>query len=179
MKISSFVKKALTVAAILIVVATFFFQPATVAYADDPYLDSNVPSAGMTNKDIEYMNKHILAWMKTQGQVFVDMHDTEIDFQALIDLQIQKKGDAQALEVALDQFMTDFHIAWDIHNEAAKIIGTQWGFDAQGHVTNREAALKTVTDGRYYLRDARFRMLESLRMLKRDYAAWRYKHIHR
>jgi hypothetical protein len=180
MKIKSLVLKVLGIAAVLIVmvVAALSLQPATVAYATDPYLDTSVPSAKMTDKDIEAMFKHEVAWMTSQKQVFSDAYELSIDFQALIDLQVKKKRDSAELDVFMSTFDTALLDAQSVHDAAAKVIGTWWGFDAQGHVTNRTAALQTVTDARYYLRDAHYRLRVAIHALHRSYADWHYKIIH-
>jgi len=178
MKMRSQIKKLFGMVAVLITMAALMFQPATVAYADDPYLDSNAPSAKMTDKDIEAMNQHEIAWLISQNQVIRDSYQLEADFQDLIDLMVTRHGDAPDLDIALGRYDTAFLVAQSVHDNAAKIIGAQYGFDAQGHVTNREAALQTVTDARYYLRDAHYRLLVAIRALHKDYAAWHYKLIH-
>ncbi len=177
MRLSSLTKKVLGVAATLILVVALFSIPTATAYADDPYLDSNIPSSGMTNKDIEAMNKHEIAWLLTQNKVFKDGYELETEFQALIDLQVKRNRDSTPLDIILGTYDTSFLDAQAVQLQAAKVIGAQWGFDAQGHVTNREAALQTVTEARYHLRDARYRLLEAIRTLRRSYAAWHYKII--
>ena len=179
MKMRSQIKKFFGMAAVLITMAALMFQPTTVAYADDPYLNANAPSTKMTDKDIEAMNQHEIAWLISQNQVVRDSYLLEADFQDLIDLMVSKHGEASDLDIYLGRYDTAFRVALDVHNTAAKIIGAQYGFDAQGHVTNREAALQTVTDARYYLRDAHYRLGVATRTLHKDYAAWHYKLIHR
>jgi hypothetical protein len=76
------------------------------------------------------------------------------------------------LDVALGTFDTALLVAQSVHDQAAKVIGAQWGFDAQGHVTNREAALQTVTNARYGLRDAHYRLVISTHNLHRAYSDW-------
>lgn len=172
MKINSLFKKVITVITTLLVVATFFFTPTTKAYASDPYLDSNIPTSGMTDKDIEYMNQHEIAWLISQNTVFRKAGQLETSFQSLIDLQVKRHGQAPVLDIALGTYDTSYIAAQKVQTEAATVIGKQWGFDAQGHVRNREAALQTVTNGRESLRNARFQLLEAIRKLHRSYAAW-------
>jgi hypothetical protein len=78
-------KKVLGVAFTLIVVVALLSIPTAPAYANDPYMDSNISSAGgITNKDIEIMNQHEIAWLLSQNQVFRDSYQLEKDFQAVI-----------------------------------------------------------------------------------------------
>ena len=172
---SSITRKILTAAAILTIIATFFFTaaaPATNVYASDPYMDKNVPTSGMTNKDIEYMNQHEIAWMISQNSVFNSALQLEPPFQKLIDLMVKRHGPAPTLDIALGTYDTSFIAAQKVQTEAAKIIGAQSGFDAQGHVKNRDWALQTVTNGRESLRNARLQLLVAIRKLHHDYAAW-------
>jgi hypothetical protein len=171
-------KKVLGVVATLLLIVALFSIPTATAYADDPYLDSNIPTSGMTDKDIEAMNKHLIAWLIDQNKVFRAAYDIEVDFQALIDLQVARGRDSLALDIMLGTFDTTLRDAQAVQDTAALLIGAQFGFDAQGHVTNRTAALQTVTEARYNLRDARQRLRDGIRALHRSYAAWHYKIIH-
>ena len=65
-------KKFLGVVATLLLIVALFSIPTATAYAYDPYLDANIPSAKMTDKDIEAMNRHLIDWMITQNQAFND-----------------------------------------------------------------------------------------------------------
>lgn len=178
MKLSSLTKKVLAVFLTLVVIATLFSIPTTSAYANDPYLDSNIPTSGMTNKDIEYMNQHEIAWLSSQTQVFKDAFQVETDFQSLIDLQVKRGRDSAPLDIMLGTYDTTLLVAQSVHDQAAKVVGAQWGFDAQGHVTNRDAALQTVTEARYSLRDAHYRLVVATHALHHSYADWHYKIIH-
>ncbi len=177
MKRISFPLKVLTVVCILAVAVTVFI-PATPAYAQDPYMDRNVPSDGMSNKDIELMNQHEITWLLGQNQVLRDSYQVEKDFQKLIDLQNKKHGNTSTLDIALGTYDTGLLIAQSVHDQAAKVIGAQWGFDAQGKVTNRTAALQTVTDARAGLRDVHYRLVFITHNLHRAYADWHYNIIY-
>ncbi len=166
-------KKIITATITLMVAVTFLMPPATTAYADDPYLDENIPTAGMTNKDLEYMNEHQLDWMVKQNKVFREAYQLEVEFQNLIDHTVKRHGPAPDLDIALGTYDTSYLSAQAVQVEAATVIGKQWGFDAQGHVYNREAALSTVTQGRESLRNARFQLREAIRILHRSYNSWR------
>ncbi len=167
--------KVITAAAILMIVATFFFSaaaPATNVYASDPYMDKTIPTSGMTNKDIEYMNQHEIAWMTSQNSVFNSALQLEPPFQKLIDSMVKKHGPAPTLDIALGTYDTSLIAAQKVQLEAAKTIGAQSGFDVQGHVKNRDWALQTVTNGRESLRNARLQLLDAIHKLHRSYAAW-------
>jgi hypothetical protein len=176
MKLNSLTMKVLGAVLTLVLIATLFSIPTTTAYADDPYLDVNIPtSGGMTNKDLEAMYKHEITWLLSQDQVFKDSFELETDFQALIKLQVKRHGEAPFLDVALGSFDTTMVAAQSVQLAAAKVIGTGWGFDAQGHVYNHDAALQTVINARYSLRDAHYRMLTAIHLLHRSYAEWHHK----
>ena len=166
-------KKVITVAITLLVVATFFITPTTTAYASDPYLDANIPTSGMSDKDIEYMNQHEIAWMVKQNKVFREGYALEKVFQGMIDHMVKRHGPAPDLDIALGTYDTSFNAAQKVQTEAATVIGKQWGFDAQGHVRNREAALSTVTNGRESLRNARLQLQVAIRTLHHSYNSWR------
>lgn len=173
MKINSLSIKIITILTTLtVVVAAFFFSPTTSAYADDPYLDKNIPTEGMTNKDIEYMNQHEIAWMTTQNKVFRESYQLEASFQTLIDRMVKRHGEAPDLDIMLGTYDTSFLQAEAVQIEARKVIGAQSGFDAQGHVTNRDWALQTVKTGREHLINARQQLLAAIRTLHKSYNTW-------
>jgi hypothetical protein len=172
MKIKTLAKKVITIALTLVVAATFFFSPTTTAYANDPYLDKTVPHAGMTDKDIEYMNQHELDWLTTQNKVFREAYQLEASFQSLIDRMVLRHGEAPELDIMLGTYDTSFLQAQAVQTEAAKVIGAQSGFDAQGHVTNREWALQTVKTGREHLINARYQLRLAIRTLHKSYNTW-------
>jgi hypothetical protein len=170
--------KVLGVVLTLVLIATLFSIPTTTAYADDPYLDVNVPTAGgTTNKDLETMYKHEVTWLLSQKQIIRDTFALETDFQALIDIQVKRHGEATPLAVALGNFDTAMVTSQGAQDDAAKVISTGWGFDVQGHVYNREAALQTVTNARYSLRVAHYLMLTAVHKMHRAFADWRSKII--
>jgi len=173
MKLNSTATKVLGVVFTLAVIVTLLSIP-TPALADDPYMDTNISSAGgMTNKDIEIMNQHEIAWLISQNQVFRDAYQVEKDFQKVIDNEKAKRGTGfPVLDIALGTFDTALKVAQSVHDQAAKTIGAQWGFDAAGHVRNRDAALQTVMNARYDLRDAHYRMVISTHTLHRAYTDW-------
>jgi hypothetical protein len=178
MKMNSLSKKVIGIASILIVIGTLLALPATDVYANDPYLDANVPTSGMKDKDIEAMNQHEISWLRSQNQVFRDIYLLDSNFQDLVNSEISKRGEAIPLQTALNDFEAALVVAQSVHDEAAKVIGKQWGFDAQGKVTNHQAALDTVISARYSLRDAHYRLVVSTHTMKRAYADWRAQFIH-
>ena len=176
---NSLTKKIIAITTTILVVATFFFAQPTTAYADDPYLDANIPTAGMSNKDLEYMNQHLLDWMVKQNKVFKTAFGLETTYTAYMDRMVKRHGQAPELEIALGTYDTSYNEAQAVQLEAATVLGKQWGFDKQGHVYNREAAISTVTQGREHLRNSRLQLLEAIRTLHRSYNAWHNFLIHR
>ena len=173
MKLSSMTKKVLGVAFALIAIAALLSIPTTSVSASDPYMDSNIPTSGITNKDIEAMNQHEIAWLLSQNQILRDSYQVEKDFQGVIDHETKKRGTPfRVLDVALGTYDTALLVAQSVHDQAAKVIGAQWGFDKSGHVTNREAALQTVTNARYGLRDTHYRLVICTHNLHRAYSDW-------
>jgi hypothetical protein len=162
---------ALGAAAALVALATFVL-PATPVAASDPYLDRAIPSEGMTNADIEAMNQHEITWMLSQKKVVTASYTIEKDFQSLIKVQNKRHGNTTPLDIALGTYDTGFLVAQSVYTKTAKVIGAQWGFDAQGHVTNRQYALQTVTDARAGLRDVHYRLVLITHNLHRAYSDW-------
>src|SRR6187549_946230 len=92
--------KVITVTITMLIVATFFVSPTNTAYASDPYLDENIPTSGMSDKDIEYMNQHEIDWLIKQNKVFREGYQLEEIFLGMIDHMVKRHGPAPDLDIA-------------------------------------------------------------------------------
>jgi hypothetical protein len=167
-------KVVLVCASLMLLVGATFAFPATPALADDPYLALDAPSNGITDKDIALMYQHEIAWLLSQNAVFRDIYQMDSDFQDLLDEQTGKRGadSTYPVKLALGEFEHAVFVAQGVHDQAAKVIGAGFGFDAKGKVTNRQNALQTVTDARYNLRDAHYRLVVAVAAMRHTYADW-------
>ena len=83
---------------------------------------------------------------------------------------LKSKGkDTSALEEALADFKDVLKEARTTHDEAAGILKTHAGFDAQGKVTDIEQARETVREAEKLLREARRDLRPALRKLARAF----------
>jgi hypothetical protein len=181
MKINFLSKQVVGIASILIVLIVavmWLVIPAADVYASDPYLDSNIPTSGMKDKDIAAMNQHEIAWLISQNQSFRDINKVDADFLDMITSEKKKQGDDAAMPIEADftKFEDAVVVARSVHDQAAKVIGAQYGFNAKGQVTIHDAALQTVMSGRYSLRDAHYRLVLSVHTFHRNYADWYSKY---
>src|SRR5690349_14854159 len=110
-----------------LVLAAVLFVPSTPAYASDPYMDSNIPTDGMKNSDIEAMNQHEIAWLISQNQVFRDAYQVDKDFNDIVNRAVSARGGAPTLITAFAKFESALDVAQLVHDQAAKVIGAQFG----------------------------------------------------
>src|SRR4051812_26892797 len=116
MKINVLSKKVFGIAFVLIVLVTLLVLPTTNAYANDPYMDSNISASAMKDKDIEAMNQHEISWLISQNQVFRDIYQLDSDYQDLLKSEIKKRGEALPLESALSKFEDALAVAQTVHD---------------------------------------------------------------
>lgn len=77
-----------------------------------------------------------------------------------------------ALEAALAAFNASVADAQAAHAEAADILGTHAGFDANGKVTDKELAVQTLESAGEVLQEARQILREAEKTLKQAVREW-------
>jgi hypothetical protein len=96
--------------------------------------------------------------------------------QSLIDKATQKGWDTSAIQAALNAFAAVIPAAQAAHDPGADIITSHNGFDANGKVTDRAAAIETVKALRQVLMDTRAVMNGTGQALRAAVRAFRDAH---
>lgn len=91
--------------------------------------------------------------------------------------RLQGEGfDTADLETALAAYRSGIAAAQSAHDEAAAVLSTHAGFDADGHVTNLAQALDTVRTAGQSLREAHLKLRTANLDLRQALRAWHEAH---
>ena len=123
-----------------------------------------------------------LAWARAQA--LYQREDTRLarssDFinkaQVLIDKADQKGWDTSAVQAALDALASVIPAVQAAHAPGAAILASHAGFDENGHVTDRSAAIETLKALAQVLKDTRTAMDGTGRALREAVRAFRTAH---
>ena len=96
--------------------------------------------------------------------------------QSLIDKANQKGWDTSFVQATLNAFTAVIPVAQAAHNPGAAIIASHNGFDADGKVTDRDAAVETVKALSQVLKDTRLAMNGTGHALREAAKAFRDAH---
>ncbi len=170
-------KKIMGILFSLLMVTSMLAVSASTALADG---NSNVGIPGLgniSNESLSKMYEDEVAWYQSQTQVIKDTDQLSNYFQALINIEGNKKNrDVDPLRNALSTYQSEIDVVRQIHSNAAAAFG-DGGFDAKGNVTDRQAAGQTVLAVRAYLRDAHHRLITAAYDLQHVYIKWRHEVI--
>lgn len=159
---------ALTMAIMLIVIT------ASPAFADDSEPAKPLPGLGkISNESLRGMLLRERSWYDSQAVIFREAYDLADWVQSYITWQKEKGRDVTALENALTAFYSELVTADLVHQETAKILGANGGFNAYFNVIDRPSAGRTVLEARSSLKDTHFKIYFAVQQLKKDYHAWR------
>jgi hypothetical protein len=124
--------------------------------------------------------EHVWARAQTvyqrQGYRLAKTSDFIAGAQIMIDKAKQKKWDTSAVQAALDAFAAVIPAAQAAHDPGAAIIASHNGFDADGIITDRPAAIATVKALGQVLKDTRLAMDGTGQALREAVKAFREAH---
>jgi hypothetical protein len=152
--------------------------PAATASAAGTSKDGTPPTTGIvTDARLE------VAWARAQGTYRLqgDRLGRADDFiskvQKLLNKAKDKGWDTSAVQSALDAFTAALPAARSVHGTGAAIIASHTGFDADGHVLDRAAALESVRALRQAITDTHAAMNGTGEALLRAIQAFRQAHL--
>ncbi|HVN55562.1 MAG TPA: hypothetical protein VMT46_14610 [Anaerolineaceae bacterium] len=163
--------KPLAAGALLLLIAfsAMAFVPAPVN-AQSPTPEPNAPSAAdraaNRNQRLENALMRENNWLNVQAYNLMRMGQLATKGQELIDKAKAKGWDVSEIRAALDTFNSRRPKAQASHDAAAGILSAHNGFDANGKVTDADAAQKTILDARKNLQDAHLTMLQAVTDLR-------------
>lgn len=174
-KLASFFKKF--VLAIVVLAVGLVALPASGVFAAG-LPDETTPPATLPagNLRLELVWSHAKTVYQRQGYLLSLTDDFIARAQILIDRANNKGWDTTAVQTALDAFNSVIPAAKAAHFPGAAIIASHNGFDAQGRVTDRTAAMVTAKSLVQVLKDTRATMNGTGRALREAIKAFRDAH---
>jgi hypothetical protein len=155
----------------LVLLAALFLGVTTPALAQD---NPARPTPNGANLELFYAREQLAA--DRQAEALRRAGEAVTRVEALI-ARFQGEGfDTADLETALAAYRTGIAAAQSAHDEAAAILNTHAGFDADGHVTDFAQALDTVRTAGQSLREAHLKLRTANLDLRQALRAWRDAH---
>lgn len=112
-------------------------------------------------------------WLARQQIHLTQASQIAVRAQDLIDRAEARGLDVTDLRNALADFNATIPNAQASHDQAAGILEMHNGFDADGNVTDRQAAHQTVVDARNHLRQAHLTLTDAILSLRTAVLDWR------
>jgi hypothetical protein len=131
---------------------------------------------GRDNLHLEKIWARTQAAYQCQGVRLAKADEFIARIQSLVDKVNQKGWDTSAIQAALDAFAAVIPAAQAAHDPGAAIIAGHNGFDANGKVIDRAAAIETVKALRQMLKDTRAAMNGTGQALRAAVKAFRDAH---
>jgi hypothetical protein len=153
--------------AVLAAALAFAAIPATSAFAAEE--DPPAP----TNEQLEKAWARQLKIYERTGKAFVDTDAHIAKFQGMIDKAAEKGKDVSALQAALDAYAAALEGARPQYEALGEVIAAHAGFDADGKVTDAEAAQATVKDVREQMKAMKESMGGTFKALREAIKAFR------
>jgi len=107
-------------------------------------VDGVVPVPARDNELLEQIWARVQSTYQQQGDRLAKADEFITRAQSLIEKANQKGWDTSAVQAALNAFSAVIPAAQTAHNPGAAILASHNGFDADGKVINRPAAVMTV-----------------------------------
>jgi hypothetical protein len=162
------------VAAILVVLALVFSQPAAVFAQDGTPPTQATPSAKSIGAGIlELQYKYVTGLLNFQEENLQRASDAATKANDLIDKAKSNGKDVSALETALKTFTGQITTAQSAHDAAALVLNTHAGFDENGKVTDAQTARQTLKDARDDMRQTRELLKQAVQDLREAVRTWR------
>jgi hypothetical protein len=167
-------RSAVGAALAALVAGSALFGGAQPALAADPGDPPAREEGGALRLELAYRRLVVAADVQA---VYLDhAPDVAERMQHRVDELAEQGEDVRELEAALDAFGGALAESQRHYEAARAILEAHAGFDAEGRVTDREQAAKTVRDAGRALRDARRSLKEGTIELGRAARDWRREH---
>jgi len=182
MKTNLFTKQSFTAIASVLMAA--ILGVTSLAMVPTPALAASVaqpatPAAQTGNRGdatLERLLERENSWLLTQQANLEKAAAVAEKGQTLIDKAKAKGIDVTDLQNALDAFNRQINQANQDHKNAAGVLAAHQGFDGNGKVTDRTAAVQTLKDARNSLLDAHLQLVQAVSSLRIAIRTWRSTH---
>lgn len=132
-----------------------------------------MPALGQADPLLSKAFKTELQWLDTQQQALAKADQAAAQVQQVADKAAAEGLDVSLLQNALSMFESEMAAAQAEHQIASDILSARAGFDAEGNVTDTQAARVTVLDAKQSLWKAHVTMTQAVRSLHQAVRDWR------
>jgi uncharacterized protein YlxW (UPF0749 family) len=152
------------------------------AFVPPPYAQNVTPTPKFPKVDdhrdqvLKNELKREQTWLNTQQNHLDKANQAAAKAQELIDAAKSEGKDVAALEAGLAVFKNQISSAQSAHDVACGILSTHAGFDADGNITDRDAAHQTIISARQSLENAHKMIDQAVRDLNRVVKDWKRDH---
>jgi len=130
------------------------------------------PSGERDGRRLELAFKKLNRWLEAQAKHLERASNGQPKLQELIERAKANGKDVSALEAALAAFNASVAEAQAAHDEAAAILSSHAGFDANGKVIDKELAKQTLESAGEALKEAHQILREAEKTLKQAVREW-------
>ncbi|MBI2975959.1 MAG: hypothetical protein HY872_04640 [Chloroflexi bacterium] len=161
MKTSPLISKIVTT--VLSGLAVLGLSAAAFAWAPDAIAATPAPGEDYSHLEMAYGNAQVA--LKGQQNRIDLAKQIAANVQTFIDAQKANGKNTSSLDAALANYRAQFASAQTAHDQAASVLSTHAGFDANGTVTDSTQAKQTLRLARDHMRQARTLIASSGRAL--------------
>jgi hypothetical protein len=170
--------KILSVFVFLFTILAVSMSMVSPVFAGTPEPAKPVPGLGkMTDSEIRNTWLKKRAWYDNQTKVIRDAYKLGDAFQALIDVEVKKKRDVYALEVALSNFYTAIATAESARANANAVFTANAGFNDFYAIWDRNLAGQSIIDAHSSLKSVHLTLFIATRDFRAAYSAWKNKYV--
>jgi len=175
------IKRSVLMAALVLALGLSTLAPTSSAHAQDgqppaPGASDEAARGQKLDERLSKMYQRELEWLKRQQERLDHTDEMAARVEELISKANEKGLDTSALQAAVQAYQASIIEAQSAHDAAADILAAHDGFDENGKVTDRDAAVQTVKDARKSLEEARRLLNQAGHKLRFEVRTWLEQH---
>lgn len=148
----------------------------TVAASADQQQAVRTPISQTLDQQLSYSLQRERNWLMRQNLHLNQANQISQKAQEAINKAQQAGLDTADLQNALNTFNSQVSVAKSSYNQAAAILATPAGFDANGNVTDSQVAHQTLASARDALQQAHLTLTNAALTLRTTFLNWRLAH---
>lgn len=148
----------------------------TVAASADQQQAVRTPISQTLDQQLSYSLQRERNWLMRQNLHLNQANQISQKAQEAINKAQQAGLDTADLQNALNTFNSQVSVAKSSYNQAAAILATPAGFDANGNVTDSQVAHQTLASARDALQQAHLTLTNATLTLRTTFLNWRLAH---
>jgi hypothetical protein len=171
-----FASVTLFVIAVALALSMAVFPMQTVAASANQQQVTRTPISKTFDQQMSYSLQREQNWLMRQNLHLNQATQIAQKVQEAINKAQQAGLDVADLQNALDTFNSQLSVAQSSHDQAAAILASPAGFDANGNVTDSQVAHQTLASARDALQQAHLTLTNATLTLRTAFLNWRQTH---